>query len=153
MGGVAVDLKDAGAVKAAVQKMADELAADDLRFFVQKYLPGGTEIILGAKAEEGLGHIIMFGLGGIFVEVLKDVVFNLTPVTDVDAKEMLVTIKGAPLLAGVRGQKGVDRNAIEELICRLSQLVGDLPAIQEMDLNPVLAYEKGVFAVDARIAI
>ena len=153
MGAVAVDLRDAGAVQVAVEKMADDLAADDLRFFVQKYLPGGTEIILGAKAEEGLGHIIMFGLGGIFVEVLKDVVFNLTPVTDVDAKEMLVTIKGAPLLAGVRGQEGVDRNAIEELICRLSQLVGDLPAIQEMDLNPVLAYEKGVFTVDARIAI
>jgi len=108
---------------------------------------------LGAKTEEGLGHIIMFGLGGIFVEVLKDVVFNLTPVTDADAKEMLATIKGAPLLAGVRGQKGVDRAATEELICRLSQLVGDLPAIQEMDLNPVLAFEKGVFAVDARIAI
>ena len=153
MGGVAVDLKDAGAVQAAVQKMTDELAADDLRFLIQKYLPGGTEIILGAKAEEGLGHIIMFGLGGIFVEVLKDVVFNLTPVTDADAKEMLATIKGAPLLAGARGQKGVDRAAIEELICRLSQLVGDLPAIQEMDLNPVLAFEKGVFAVDARIAI
>jgi acetyltransferase len=153
MGGVAVDLKDAGAVQAAVQKMADELAADDLRFLIQKYLPGGTEIILGAKAEEGLGHIIMFGLGGIFVEVLKDVVFNLTPVTDADAKEMLATIKGAPLLAGVRGQKGVDRAAIEELICRLSKLVGDLPAIQEMDLNPVLAFKKGVFAVDARIAI
>ncbi len=153
MGGVAVDLEDAGAVRAAVQKMTDELAADDLRFFIQKYLPGGTEIILGAKAEEGLGHIIMFGLGGIFVEVLKDVVFNLTPVTDADAKEMLATIKGAPLLAGARGQKGVDRAAIEELICRLSKLVGDLPAIQEMDLNPVLAFEKGVFAVDARIAI
>jgi len=153
MGGVAVDLKDAGAVQAAVQKMVGELEVDDLRFFIQKYLPGGTEIIMGAKAEEGLGHILMFGLGGIFVEVLKDVVFNLTPVTDADAKEMLASIKGAPLLAGSRGQKGVDRAAIEELICRLSQLVGDLPAIQEMDLNPVLAYEKCVFAVDARIAI
>jgi len=153
MGGVAVDLKDAGAVQAAVQKMVGELEVDDLRFFIQKYLPGGTEIIMGAKAEEGLGHILMFGLGGIFVEVLKDVVFNLTPVTDTDAKEMLASIKGAPLLAGSRGQKGVDRAVIEELICRLSQLVGDLPAIQEMDLNPVLAYEKCVFAVDARIAI
>jgi len=153
MGGVAVDIQDAGEVQAAAQKMADNLAADDLRFFVQKYLPGGMEVILGAKAEEGLGHILMFGLGGIFVEVLKDVVFNLTPVSDADAKEMLATIKGASLLTGVRGQKGVDRSAIEELICRLSQLVGDLPAIKEMDLNPVMAFESGVFAVDARIAI
>jgi acetyltransferase len=153
MGGVAVNLKDADAVRSAVQKMADGLAADDLRFFIQKYLPGGTEIIMGAKAEEGLGHTLMFGLGGIFVEVLKDVVFNLTPVTDTDAKEMLSSIKGAPLLDGVRGQKGVDRAAIEELICRLSQLLGDLPAIKEMDLNPVLAFENGAFVVDARIAI
>jgi len=153
MGGVAVNLKDAGAVKAAAKKMADELAADDLRFFVQKFMPGGMEIILGAKAEEGLGHMIMFGLGGIFVEVLKDVVFNLTPVTDSDAKEMLAGIKGAPLLAGTRGQKGVDQAAIEALLCRLSQLVGDLPIITEMDLNPVMAFEDGLFAVDARIAI
>jgi acetyltransferase len=153
MGGVAVNLKDAGAVKAAAKKMAGELAADDLRFFVQKFMPGGMEIILGAKAEEGLGHMIMFGLGGIFVEVLKDVVFSLTPVTDSDAKEMLASIKGAPLLAGIRGQKGVDQAAIEALLCRLSQLVGDLPTITEMDLNPVMAFEEGLFAVDARIAI
>ncbi len=153
MGGVAVNLEDADAVRSAVQKMAENLSADDLRFFVQKYLPGGTEIIMGAKAEEGLGHTLMFGLGGIFVEVLKDVVFNLTPVTDADAKEMLTTIKGAPLLDGIRGQKGLDKAAIEALICRLSQLLGDLPAIKEMDLNPVLAFEEGVFVVDARIAI
>ncbi len=153
MGGVAVNLKDRDAAQGAAQKMADGLKADDLRFFVQKFLPGGMEIILGAKAEEGLGHIIMFGLGGIFVEVLKDVVFNLTPLTDTDAKEMLSTIKGAPLLSGVRGQKGVDLKAIEELLSKLSQLVGDLPEIQEMDLNPVMAFETGVFAVDARIAI
>jgi acetyltransferase len=153
MGGVAVNLENADAVRSAVQKMADTLSVDDLRFFVQKYLPGGTEIIMGAKAEEGLGHTLMFGLGGIFVEVLKDVVFNLTPVTDADAKEMLTNIKGAPLLDGIRGQKGVDRAAIEALICRLSQLLGDLPAIKEMDLNPVLAFEKGVYVVDARIAI
>ena len=95
----------------------------------------------------------MFGLGGIFVEVLKDVVFNLTPVTDTEAKDMLTDIKGAPLLKGVRGRKGVDLEALETLICRLSQLVSDLPEIQEMDLNPVMAFEDGVFAVDARIAL
>ncbi|RTZ97619.1 MAG: CoA-binding protein [Deltaproteobacteria bacterium] len=153
MGGVAVNLEDVEAVRSAVQKMADQISADDLRFFIQKFMPGGTEIIMGARAEEGLGHALMFGLGGIFVEVLKDVVFNLTPVTDADAKEMLTRIKGAALLDGVRGRKGVDRAAIEALICRLSQLLGDLPAIKEMDLNPVLAFETGVFVVDARIAI
>jgi acetyltransferase len=116
-------------------------------------MPGGLEIILGAKAEEGLGHLIMFGLGGIFVEVLKDVVFNLTPVTDAEAGEMVSEIKGASILKGVRGQKGVSLAAVETLICRLSQLVGDLPEIREMDLNPVMAFEDGVCVVDARIAL
>ncbi len=153
MGGVAANLSDGGSVLSAAQKMADNLDADDLRFFVQKFMPGGVEVILGAKAEEGLGHIIMFGLGGIFVEVLKDVIFSLTPLTDADAKEMLGSIKGAPLLAGVRGQEGVDQKALETLLLQLSQLVGDLPEIQEMDLNPVMAFKSGVFAVDARIAV
>ena len=153
MGGVAVNLSDAAAVRTAVERMQQNLKADDLRFFIQKFMPGGLEIILGAKAEEGLGHLIMFGLGGIFVEVLKDVVFNLTPVTDAEAGEMLSEIKGASILKGVRGQKGADLAAIETLVCRLSQLVTDLPEIQEMDLNPVMAFEDGVFALDARIAL
>ncbi len=153
MGGVAVNLKDGPAVRAAVAEMEKNIAADDLKFFVQKFVPGGLEIILGAKAEEGLGHLLMFGLGGIFVEVLKDVVFDLTPVTDTEAGEMLAAIKGAPLLDGARGGQGIDKTAVKELICRLSQLVGDLPAIQEMDLNPVMAFEDGVLAVDARISI
>jgi len=111
------------------------------------------EVIIGAKAEEGLGHLVMFGIGGIYVEILKDVVFKIAPVTDVEAREMLSSIKGAPLLKGVRGQKGVDEEGIVELIQRISQLVTDLPAIQEMDLNPVIAYEDRVFVVDARISI
>lgn len=153
MGAVAVNLADGDAVRAAVDRMQTTLAADDLRYFVQKFLPGGLEVILGAKAEEGLGHLIMFGLGGIHVEVLKDVVFNLTPVSTSEAREMLVSIKGAPLLNGVRGRKGVNRDRLEELILRLSQLVSDLPALKEMDLNPVMAFEDGVVVVDARISI
>jgi len=153
MGGVAVNLKDGEAVAAAVAEMENKLKADDLRFFVQKFMPGGQEVILGAKAEEGLGHLIMFGLGGIFVEVLKDVVFNLTPVSDAEAAQMLSSIKGAAILDGVRGQAGIDKAATQDLICRLSQLTGDLPEIREMDLNPVMAFEDGVYVVDARIAI
>ncbi|MGA9535601.1 MAG: acetate--CoA ligase family protein [Desulfobacterales bacterium] len=153
MGAVAVNLADGDAVRAAVDRMQTTLAADDLRFLVQKFLPGGLEVILGAKAEEDLGHLIMFGLGGIHVEVLKDVVFNLTPVSTTEAKEMLASIKGAPLLEGVRGRKGVNRDILEELIQRLSQLVSDLPAIKEMDLNPVMAFEDGAVVVDARISI
>ncbi|MGB9440368.1 MAG: acetate--CoA ligase family protein [Desulfobacterales bacterium] len=153
MGGVAVDLKDADAVRAAVEKMQQRFSADDPSFFVQKYLPGGLELIMGAKAEEGLGHAVMFGLGGIFVEIMKDVVFNLTPVSAGEAGQMLAAIKGASMLEGVRGQKGVNQNLLIEIIQRLSQLLTDLPEIQEMDLNPLIAFEDQVVAVDARISI
>jgi acetyltransferase len=153
MGGVAVNLGDGQAVKAAVQQMQAAISAPDLRFFVQEFIPGGLEVILGAKVEPGLGHLIMFGLGGIFVEVIKDVVFNLTPVSDAEAERMLDGIKAAALLKGVRGQKGVDRPALATLIQKLSQLVTDLPEIAEMDLNPVGAFENGVFVLDARISL
>ncbi len=153
MGGVAVDLADGAAVKAAIEKMQQNFSAGDLRFFIQKYLPGGLELIMGAKAEEGLGHVVMFGLGGIYVEIMKDVVFNLTPVSSGEAKEMLASIKGSALLEGVRGQKGVDQAKLIEIIQRLSQLLTDLPAIQEMDLNPLMAFEDQVFAVEIGRAI
>jgi acetyltransferase len=153
MGGVAVDLRDGDAVRAAVEKIKQRFSDGNLRFFVQKYLPGGLELIMGAKAEEGLGHAVMFGLGGIFVEIMKDVVFNLTPVASGEARLMLSSIQAAPMLEGVRGQKGVNQDRLVEIIQRLSQLLGDLPEIQEMDLNPLIAYEDQVVVVDARISI
>ena len=153
VGGVAMDLKDGDAVRAAAEEMEERIGTKGLSFFVQKHCPGGMEVIVGAKAETGLGHLIMFGVGGIYVEVLKDVVFKLTPVTTVEAREMLSSIKAAPLLDGVRGAAGIDKEGIVEIIGRLSQLVTDLPAIQEMDLNPVIAYEDTALIVDARIRI
>ena len=153
MGAVALDLADSQSVEEAVEHMQQSLGSKNLRFLVQKYLPGGMELIMGAKAEPGLGHLIMFGLGGIFVEVMKDVVFNLTPINDAEAREMLTSIKGSPLLKGVRGQKGVDQSRLTEIIQRLSQLVSDLPAIQEMDLNPIMAFEDSVVVVDARMSL
>jgi acetyltransferase len=153
VGGVAVDLKDVDAVRATVKGMEKTFEAKDLRFFVQKYLPGGMEVIAGAKAEPGLGHLVMFGLGGIYVEILEDVVFKLSPVTTVEAREMLSSIKAASLLDGVRGQEGVDKAGIVEIILRLSQLVTEQPVIQEIDLNPIIAYHDRVYAVDARISV
>lgn len=153
VGGVAVNLQDSNAVRVTVEEMKKKFNAPDLQFFVQKYLSGGKELIVGAKAEPGLGHLIMFGLGGIFVEVLKDVVFKISPVTDVEAKEMLSSIKGAPLLKGFRGEKGINEDNVIEIIQRISQLVEDIPIIKEIDLNPVIAYEDKVFTVDARIRI
>ena len=153
MGAVAVNLTDGHAVRSAVQAMNRKLQAKQLRFLVQKHLPAGLELIIGAKAEAELGHLVMFGLGGIHVEVFKDVVFDLTPITETEAQEMLAAIKGAPLLEGVRGQRGVDRSKIAEIIQRLSQLLSDLPDIQEIDLNPVIATATDAVAVDARISL
>ncbi len=153
VGGVAVNLQDGQAVRAAVEEMEQTIESDDLKLFVQEYLPGGMEVIVGAKVEPGLGHLVMFGMGGIYVEVLKDVVFKLSPVTEVEAEEMLTSIQMAPLLDGVRGEKGVDREKLIEVIQRVSQLLTDFPMIQEMDLNPIIAFEDRVFAVDARISI
>jgi acetyltransferase len=124
-----------------------------LSFLVQKFLPGGRELIIGASAERELGHLVMFGLGGIYVEVLKDVVFKIAPVTEVEAREMLASIKTAALLDGIRGGKGVDKEKIVDLIQRISLLLTDLPMIQEMDLNPIMAFPDAVYAVDGRIRI
>ncbi len=153
MGAVAVNLPDGAAARKAAEEMTAKLGGEGLKFLVQQYLPGGKEVILGAKAEPGLGHLIMFGIGGIYVEVLKDVVFNLTPVTSTEAEEMIDSLKLSPLLKGVRGEKGVDRAALVELIQRLSRLVSDLTDIAEMDLNPTLAFEDGLSVVDARISL
>jgi len=153
VGGVAVNLKDSDEVKTIIKEMKNKFKTDDLRFLIQKYLPSGRELIIGAKAEAGLGHLIMFGLGGIFVEVLKDVVFKIAPVTHIEAKDMLSSIKAAPLIEGTRGEKGINKNSITEIIQRTSQLVTELPMIEEMDLNPIIAYEDNAFVVDARIKI
>jgi acyl-CoA synthetase (NDP forming) len=153
MGGVVANLQDAPAVRSAVEAMERRFEADDLRFFIQEYLPGGREVIVGATAEGELGHLVMFGIGGIYVEVLKDVVFKIAPVTTVEAQEMLSSLKMTPLLQGVRGETGVSEQAIVEIIERLSQLVTDLPAIRELDLNPVVAFGDRALAVDARLSI
>jgi acetyltransferase len=153
-GGVAVNIKDAASVRATVEDMQNRLGSfGKLGYFVQKFLPGGRELIIGATAERELGHLVMFGLGGIYVEVLKDVVFKIAPVTHLEAGEMLSGIKTAALLDGVRGEQGVDKEAIINLIQRVSQLLVDLPMIQEMDMNPIMAFADGVFAVDGRIRI
>ena len=154
MGGVAVNLKDSSAVRSAVEDMQSRLGhLGTLRFFVQKFLPGGRELIIGAAAERELGHLVMVGLGGIYVEVLKDVAFKIAPVTRVEAGEMLASLKTAALLDGVRGEKGVDKEGIVSLIQRVSQLLTDLPMIQEMDMNPIMAFEDSIYAVDGRIRI
>lgn len=122
---------------------------------VQEMIESAKETILGSKRDPLFGPLIMFGLGGIYVEILKDVVFRLAPINGQDAKEMIESIKTIKLLKGVRGEQPSDLEGIEESLQRLSQLVTDFPEIEEFDMNPLLVLEKGkgVRAVDVRIGL
>jgi acyl-CoA synthetase (NDP forming) len=115
--------------------------------------PASTEVIIGMMQDPHFGPVIMFGLGGIFVEVLKDISFRILPIKERDAEEMISEIKGYSILKGVRGEPPKDLSAIKEVLIRLSTLVMENPEIQEIDLNPILVYEKGVQVVDARMIL
>jgi len=121
--------------------------------FVQAMIPGGRETIVGSTRDPKAGPLLMFGLGGLAVEVLKDVVFRVHPVTDVDARGMVRGIRGFGFLEGVRGEPAVDLVALQEIIQRVSQLVGEHEAILEMDINPLVAFPDRVLALDARFRI
>jgi len=154
-GGVVLGLNEKSELLAAFKKMARKFARHKPGYILQKHMTEGKEVIMGAKANPGVQPTIMFGLGGVFVEILKDVQFRLAPLSENDALEMIRSIKGYPLLQGARGEKAVDVDKLVEILMRLSQLASDFPEISEMDLNPVFALEKGKGAVvvDARLRI
>lgn len=120
---------------------------------VQKMARPGVEVIIGVSKDAQFGPVIMFGLGGILVEILEDVSFRIIPLTRRDAREMIKEIKGYPLLEGYRGQEPVDISNLEELILKVSSFIEQNPEVKELDLNPVFAYGDGAIAVDARIVL
>ena len=120
---------------------------------IQRMAPPGVEVIVGMSKDAQFGPVLMFGLGGILVEVLKDVSFRIVPLTRRDAAEMIREIKGYPLLEGYRGQEPADISALEELIVKVSQFVDQNPEMKELDLNPIFAYRDRAIAVDARIIL
>jgi acyl-CoA synthetase (NDP forming) len=120
---------------------------------VQPMAPPGVEVIVGMSKDPQFGPVLMFGLGGILVEVLKDVSFRIVPVTERDAREMIKEIKGYPLLQGYRGQKPASIPALEQLVVKVSQFVENNPQVKELDLNPIFAYPDKAVAVDARIIL
>lgn len=120
---------------------------------VQPMAPSGVEVIVGMSKDLQFGPVLMFGLGGILVEVLKDVSFRIVPVTERDAREMIREIKGYPILEGYRGQKPASIPALEKLIVKVSEFVEKNPQIKELDLNPIFAYPDKAVAVDARIIL
>jgi len=120
---------------------------------VQKMARPGVEVIMGMSKDAQFGPVLMFGLGGILVEILKDVSFRIVPLTKRDARAMIREIKGYPLLEGYRGQEPVDVANLEELILKVSSFAEQHPEVKELDLNPVFAYSNGAVAADARIVL
>ena len=158
VGGVCLNLRDDAAVREAFVQIQKRLTQDGRGevmegVLVQPMISGGVELMIGVTQDPSFGPLIGFGLGGIHVEILKDVCFRITPMTDRDAKEMVRSIKGYRLLEGYRGHPPADIEAIENLLLRVSRLVEEVPEISELDLNPVIALPpgRGCLIVDARI--
>ncbi len=160
-GAVALGLADADSVSAACRKMLDKVRASLSEdavdgFFIQKMAaPGGVEVIAGMNRDPQLGPAVMFGLGGVYVEVLKDVTFRLAPLRQRSANLMIESIRAYPILQGVRGQKPRDTAKLAECLERLSQLACDFEMIREIDINPLSSYEagKGASVLDARVIL
>jgi acyl-CoA synthetase (NDP forming) len=158
VGGVKLDLKSPEEVAAAFDEImaAARRAAPDATIdgvSVQQMARPGIEVIVGVSTDPQFGPVIMFGLGGVLVEVLKDVSFRIIPIAPRDARQMIREIKGFPLLEGYRGQDPADLAALESLLLRVSGFVEQQPEVSELDLNPVFAYKDGALAVDARIVL
>ncbi|HEV8700029.1 MAG TPA: acetate--CoA ligase family protein [Candidatus Polarisedimenticolia bacterium] len=154
-GAVRLDLRNAEEVETACAEMRGSIGDPRLRFQVQAMVRGGRETILGIARDPRIGPMLMFGLGGIFVEVMKDVVFRILPVTDVEAREMVRGIRGHPVLAGARGGPPADEGFLVEALLRLGQLAADHPSVEQVDINPLLAGpdRASSFVVDARVRV
>jgi acetate---CoA ligase (ADP-forming) subunit beta len=158
VGGVALNLPDAQAVGQAYEEMLRRVreAQPEARIdgvSVQPMAKPGTEVIIGMTKDPQFGPVLMFGLGGVLVEVLKDVAFRIVPLSERDADQMIHDIKGFPVLDGYRGQPPVDVAALRRMLLQLSDFAEAHPELDELDLNPVLVYAEGAMAVDARVVI
>lgn len=150
VGGVVLGVRDEDTVRAEFHRM---MKIPDTTAVLLQPMLGGIELFAGAKKEDAFGHLVLCGLGGIFIEVLKDVRAGLAPLSLDEATDMIRGLKGYKILQGVRGQAGVSESALADVVVRLSALVQAAPEIVEMDLNPLLGTPSGVTAVDARIRL
>ncbi|MHC2994635.1 MAG: acetate--CoA ligase family protein [Candidatus Atribacteria bacterium] len=159
---------DAGGVKVGINTGKEaKIAYQEIIFNVKKYnkgariegvivyplIPKEIEVIVGMIKDPHFGSVAMFGLGGIFVEVLKDISFRIIPLEERDAQEMITEIKGYEILKGARGKPSRDIQAIKEVLMKISQMAIENPEINEIDLNPIFVFEKGLQVVDARIIL
>ncbi|OIO75419.1 MAG: acyl-CoA synthetase [Elusimicrobia bacterium CG1_02_37_114] len=158
VGGVLVDLQNSEQVQEGFKKISDAVRAkkqdaDILGILVEKMANSGQEVIMGIKRDPSFGAVIMFGSGGIFVELMKDITLRTVPITELDAEEMIKETKSYILLSGFRGAKPSDIQSVKECLERLSQMAMDFPQITELDINPLVVYEKGCHIIDARIML
>ena len=158
VGGVKIGLESVGQVRTAYDSILSSTleavpSASILGVSVQKMALPGVEVIIGATKDPQFGHVILFGLGGVLVELLRDVSMRLVPLTAKDARVMIREIKSLPLLQGYRQYPPCDLDSLEEAILNLSQFLEKHPDIKELDLNPVLCYPQGLVAVDARVVL
>jgi acyl-CoA synthetase (NDP forming) len=158
VGGVALNLASASDVSAAFERIVasarqhvPDATIDGVA--VQRMEKQGVEVIIGMTTDPQFGPVLMFGLGGVMVEILKDVAFRVVPINERDARQMINEIKGKPLLDGYRGSEPADIGKLEELLLKVSAFVEQHPEVAELDLNPVFAYRDGATAVDARIVL
>jgi acyl-CoA synthetase (NDP forming) len=157
-GGVKLNLKDEKELTRAFAEIIEKASSVTARerilgSMLSPMAPGGQECIVGMLRDKQFGPVIMFGLGGIFVEVLKDVSFRAAPTTEQDIDGMIREIRGYRLLTGIRGEKAKDIGAIKEILAKLNEIAVDNPEIQEIDLNPVIVHEKGASIVDSRVIL
>jgi len=155
-GGVAVGLKNASSVRDAYEQIVrlagDRVSGSEIQgVLVCEQAPPGLEVVVGGLKDALFGPTVMFGLGGIFVEVLKDVSFRVAPLERRDAEEMVREIQGYPLLKGFRGRERCDIDALVDLLGQVSCLMMERPDIQELDMNPVRVYGQGLLALDVRV--
>ena len=158
IGGVFLDLDDENEVMEAFEAMKRNIRlyapkADVRGVEITKMLPPGIEVIIGVTTDSSFGKVVMFGLGGIYVEVLKDVAFRVLPVTKNEIRRMMREVNSYPLLLGVRGEKRKDIEAVVDAIYRIGVLANEFPEIVELDVNPLVVYEKGAKVLDGRITI
>lgn len=158
VGGVVLNVEGATEVKDAYQKILSNLKkhkpqAEVKGILIQEMVPSSTEVIVGATKDPQFGPTVMFGLGGVFVEILKDVTFRIAPLNEEEAREMITEVKAYPLLKGYRNRPPVDIEAIVNILLNASKLVMDHQEIKELDLNPVMVYKTGAITVDARIIL
>lgn len=158
VGGVILNVQGGDAARAGYRRIVDTLGARApdaviTGVLVQGMAPPGRETIVGGSRDPSFGPMLMFGLGGVYVEVWRDVVFRMAPVARSEARDMIEGLKAAKLLSGVRGQPPIDYRAAEDVVLRVSQLFEDFPEITELDINPLLTYPVGAIAADARVVL